>query len=585
VRSPSKTLGRSLVLLAVLLASAVPSIARGQPLPISLPTAKSSLDVIRKYQIKRVGSLEVAPLIFEGIRLFDVSAPAGRDPQAFPAVASRIDVIQDNLNDVVPPVSGVGDVFRPQPTRYDPETFEVKVGTHNGYTTLVAADGKGTKETALLTLTDQDAKYNGVTVHELALTWADTLQSVLGNALREREPGAFERQLSAAAYGLLVVLVLSALLIGLRLLLSRWRSSLDAQLEAADEPTEAVVEDLPARRARARTLRGGIIVLHWLLSWAIVVVWGLGALYILYQFAATQGLARTLGGKLATIFIIWFVAELLSRLGGLLIVQLARSWKERPFLSLDAAGRRYLRFPTIVRTVDYAKTMVIYLAASAVTLGVVGASASAVVTLGAALAFAVSFGAQSLVKDFVNGFLILIEDQFAIGDYVTIGTASGFIDGVTLRITQLRSDDGRLITIPNSQVAVIENWTRSFSRVDYRIAVAFDSDAQAALDVFDQVLKDVARDPQWSRLITEPPRVLGIDAVSSLGMVLRAWVQTSPGKMFMVSREINRRMHDALAAAGIPLGMPISRVFRNEPDPSPSAHAQPEHQGEEKDAT
>jgi len=575
VRNPSNPIGRLLILLAVLLVSAVPSIARGQQLPISLPTAKSSLDVIRKYQIKRVGSLEVAPLIFQGIRLFDVSAPAGRDPQAFPAVASRIDVIQDNLNDVVPPVSGVGDVFRPQPTRYDPETFQVTIGTHNGYVTLVAADGKGTKETALLTLTNQDAKYNGVTVHELALTWADTLQSVLENALREREPGAFERQLSAAAYGLLAILILSALLIGSRMLLARWRSSLDALLEAADEPAEAVEEDLPARRAPA--LRSGVIVLHWLLSWAIVVVWGLGGLYILYVFAATQGLARTLGGKLATIFIIWFVAGLLSRLGGLLIVQLARSWKERPFLSLDDAGRRHLRFPTIVRTVEYAKTLVVYLVAFALTLGVVGASASAVVTLGAALAFAVSFGAQSLVKDLVNGFFILIEDQYAIGDYVTIGAATGFIDGVTLRITQLRSDDGRLITIPNSQVAVVENWTRSFSRVDYRIAVAFDADAQAALEVFDRVLKDVARDPQWSRLITEPPRVLGIDAVSSLGVVLRGWVQTSPGKNFMVSREINRRMHDAFAAAGIGLGTPVSRVLRDEPASHEPATSEPTH--------
>jgi len=573
------------VLLAVLLASAAPSVAPAQQLPIPIPTANSYVDIARKYQIKRVGSLEVAPIFFEGIRLFDVCAPAGRDPQAFPAVASRIDVIQDNLRDVVPQVSTVGDLFRPPPTRYDPETFEVKIGTRNGYVTLVAADGKGTKETALLTLTDQDAKYNGATVHELARTWADTLQSVLGNALREREPGALERQLSSAALALLVILILSALLIGLRLLLSRWRSSLDAVLDAADEPAADVPEELPARRSRVRALRGGIVASDWILSWGMVTVWALGALYILSLFPATQGLARKLGSQLVAVFIIWFVAGLLSKLGSLLIVQFARSWEERPFLSLDDAGRRHLRFPTIVRSVEYAKTLVVYLVAFALTLGAVGASASAVVTLGAALAFAVSFGAQSLVKDLVNGFFILIEDQYAIGDYVTIGAAAGFVDGVTLRITQLRSDDGRLITVPNSQVAVVENWTRSFSRVDYRIAVAFDADAQAALEVFDRVLKDVARDPQWSRLITEPPRVLGIDAVSSLGVVLRGWVQTPPGKSFMVSREINRRMHEAFAAAGIGLGMPVSRVFRNEPDAGPQAQATPEHEGEEKDAT
>ncbi len=573
LRVRSRTVSRTLPLVALLVVLAQPCIALAQLVPIPLPTSAVT-DVTRKYQIKRVGSLEVAPVFFEGIRLFDVSAPANRDPQAFPAVASRVDVIQENLHEVVPTVSTFIDVFRPATTRYDPETFTVKIGAHNGYVTLVAADGRGAKETPLLTLTEQDARYNGATVHELARTWADTLQSVLGNALREREPGAFERQLSAAALALLVVLIITVLFAGMRLLISRWRSSLDERLEP-DEPAEMESEESPAELSRLRVLRTATVALEWILGWGLIIAWGLGALYVLYLFPATQGIARKLATQLAAIFVIWFLAGLLSRLGSFLIVRVTRSWEERPFLSLDDAGRRHLRFPTIVRSVEYAKTMVIYFVAFALTLGAVGASASAVVTLGAAVAFAISFGAQSLVKDLVNGFFILTEDQYAIGDYVTIGTAAGFIDGMTLRITQLRSDDGRLITVPNSQVGVVENWTRSFSRVDYRIAVAFDADAQRALEVFEGVLKDVARDPQWSRIVTEPPKVLGVESVSSLGIVLRGWVQTVPGKMFPLTREINRRMHEALAAADIQLGMPVSRVYRTEPDPA-AAPAPPE---------
>ncbi|MBV8669825.1 MAG: mechanosensitive ion channel family protein, partial [Candidatus Eremiobacteraeota bacterium] len=194
-------------------------------------------------------------------------------------------------------------------------------------------------------------------------------------------------------------------------------------------------------------------------------------------------------------------------------------------------------------------------------LGTIGASTSAVVTLGAALAFAFSFGAQSLVKDFVNGFFILVEDQYAIGDYVAIGTVAGVIEGVTLRITQLRSDDGRLVTIPNSQVAVVENYTRTWSRVDYRLAVAFDSDVPAALRVFETVLGELAADPYWHKFISQPPRVLGVESMASTGVVLRAWVQTSPGQMFVVTREINRRMLEAMSREEITLAMPTSRAF------------------------
>ena len=127
-----------------------------QQLPSSLPT-ENPAGVAHKYQIKRVGSLEVAPLYFEGLRLFDISAPANRDVNAYPPVAARIDVIKDHLDDVVPPPTGLGDLFQPPPARYDPATFSVKIGEQNGYATLSAVDRSGAPETPILTLTEHDA--------------------------------------------------------------------------------------------------------------------------------------------------------------------------------------------------------------------------------------------------------------------------------------------------------------------------------------------------------------------------------------------------------------------------------------------
>ena len=124
--------------------------------------------------------------------------------------------------------------------------------------------------------------------------------------------------------------------------------------------------------------------------------------------------------------------------------------------------------------------------------------------------------------------------------------------------------------------AVVENYTRGWSRSDYRLAVAFDSDVPLALNVFERVLFELTKEPRWHKIINEPPRVLGVESVASTGIVLRAWVETIPGKMFAVTRELNRRMLAAMSAEGIVLAMPIGRTFTPAPTPIDSP-VQPEH--------
>ena len=531
------------------------------PLPIPIPSAPAA-DTAHTYQIRRVGSFEVAPLSFQGVRLFEVTAPALQDPKAFPPVAARIDVIQDNLNQIVPPPSTVADIFRQAPTRYDPDTFRVKVVMNNGYWTLNAADNRGSVETPLLTVTELDAKYNGVPQDQLARSWADILQTVLSEALRSRAPGALQKQVSSAALAVLAAILLTVLITFARTGLARLRARLEAPV--TEPSTEEDVEpDEPERPWWWHVARFTLQITEWLLGWAVLAVWVAALLWALHQIGPTQAFARRITVQLVQILAVWFVASVVIRLGTYAIARFAHVWKTRPFGLDEDAARRKMRAKTVRSALEYTMTTVIFLAAIAVTLSVLGASASAVVVLGAAVAFAVSFGAQSLVKDFVNGVFILIEDQYAIGDFVTVGNVKGLVDTLTLRITQLRADDGRLVTIPNGQVSVVENWTRNFSRVDYRIAVAFDCDIDKALRAFGGVLNELAADPQWRSSISEPPRVLGVESVSSTGAVLLGQIRTAPGKMFEVTREINRRMLFALVQQGIPLGMPISRAAQS----------------------
>ena len=104
-------------------------------------------------------------------------------------------------------------------------------------------------------------------------------------------------------------------------------------------------------------------------------------------------------------------------------------------------------------------------------LSVLGVPTSSVLTFGAVAALALSLAAQGLIKDLVNGFLILCEDQYAIGDWIAVGDADGLVENMNLRITQIRTTEGRLITIPNSLISQVENLTRSWSRVDFRVSV------------------------------------------------------------------------------------------------------------------
>lgn len=175
---------------------------------------------------------------------------------------------------------------------------------------------------------------------------------------------------------------------------------------------------------------------------------------------------------------------------------------------------------------------------------------------GAVLALAVSFAAQSLVKDFVNGFLILLEDQYAIGDKILVNQVLGVVEDLNLRMTRIRTDAGNLVTIPNSQILQVENTSRNWSRADFRIEVAYETDVDQALDIVRKVSEELASDPKWQPFILNPQEMLGVEAISHSGMVIRIWIRTVPRKDSTVSRELRRRLKKAFDHNHVKIGVP-----------------------------
>ena len=162
------------------------------------------------------------------------------------------------------------------------------------------------------------------------------------------------------------------------------------------------------------------------------------------------------------------------------------------------------------------------------------------------LGLAFSFGAQSLVKDVITGFFMLVENSISVGDTVEIAGKTGTVERVTLRVVRLRDVDGTLHIIPNGQITTVSNQTRGWSRAVVDVTVAYESDLDRALGVFREEAARFAADPGWSRLLDGPPEVLGVQQLAERGVTLRTLLRTHPGKQWEVARAFRLRILERL---------------------------------------
>lgn len=174
----------------------------------------------------------------------------------------------------------------------------------------------------------------------------------------------------------------------------------------------------------------------------------------------------------------------------------------------------------------------------------------------AILGLAVSFGAQSLVKDVITGFFMLIEDQFAVGDVIQVAGLGGVVEEISLRVVKLRDLDGNLHIIPNGEIKAVTNSTRGWSRAVVDIAVAYDSDIDRVLEVVADETRRFADEDRWASLLDGPPEVTGVESLAENKVVVRALLRTSPGQHWAVAREFRRRIKIRLDAEGIEIPLP-----------------------------
>lgn len=219
------------------------------------------------------------------------------------------------------------------------------------------------------------------------------------------------------------------------------------------------------------------------------------------------------------------------------------------------------RAETLGRVSRYAVAVIISLIAGMLVLGELGISVAPILGAAGVAGIAIGFGAQSLVKDYFNGFFILVENQIRQGDVVKLGDHAGFVEEVTLRYVQLRDYDGNVHIVPNGQITTVINMSRGHAQAVMDIRVAYREDIENAMAVMRRVAAELRHDRAFAPRILDDFELAGVDQLDPSAVVLRGRFKVLPLEQWNVKREYLRRIKLAFDQHGIEIPYPHLTVY------------------------
>lgn len=253
--------------------------------------------------------------------------------------------------------------------------------------------------------------------------------------------------------------------------------------------------------------------------------------------------------KLVAVAVIWALAWLADQLVRTLARRIERSVDDGDDRTMTLQEKQGRTVAQLLRSVG---RLVIIALAVLVTLNQF-INIGPILAGAGILGLAISFGAQSLVKDFITGFFMLVENSLSIGDIVEIAGKTGTVERVTLRVVRLRDVEGTLHIIPNGQVTTVSNLTRGWSRAVVDVTIAYESDIERALAVFREEAAAFASNPAWAKLLDGSPEVLGVQQLAERGVTVRTLLRTLAGSQWEVARGFRYRLLERLSRERIPI--------------------------------
>lgn len=274
----------------------------------------------------------------------------------------------------------------------------------------------------------------------------------------------------------------------------------------------------------------------------------MSSLYI-HDFFTTEYGELNIFGKAIKVIILLIVVKIVLRILNALIdrtiakrVKTMSIKEERKIKTLMAVFRNILKY-------------ILYFIAIVIILDIFGVNTSSILATAGIGGLAISFGAQSLVKDIITGFFILFEDQYSVGDYVTIGDYTGIVEEVGVRVTKLKDFSGELHIIPNGQITVVTNMGRGPMRSSVVVRIAYEEDIDKAIKVIEEVLDKIKK---ANDSIIEGPSVLGVTSLGDSGVDITIVAKTKPMEQWALERQIRKAVKEAFDEEGIEI--PYSKI-------------------------
>jgi small-conductance mechanosensitive channel len=221
---------------------------------------------------------------------------------------------------------------------------------------------------------------------------------------------------------------------------------------------------------------------------------------------------------------------------------------------------------TLVQTAKWVADSLILVTALMMLLSTFGVDIAPLLASAGIAGLAVSLGLQNVIKDLVGGLLILVENQYAVGDCIQVGNASGQVEQITLRATYVRALNGDLYVVPNGEVRIVANRTKEWSRVLLDVGVAYEEDLDRALQVLEESVVAFAQEPAFKPDLLEAPQVLGPTSLGDWAVTVRLGVKTKPGRQWALGRELRKYILAACAREGITLPYPRQEVWLHPPE-------------------
>ncbi|MFF8945481.1 mechanosensitive ion channel family protein [Streptomyces sp. NPDC014864] len=234
--------------------------------------------------------------------------------------------------------------------------------------------------------------------------------------------------------------------------------------------------------------------------------------------------------------------------------------------SSRAGERRQQRAQTIGSVLSSVVSIVLFAVGVAMVLDQIGIALGPVLASAGVVGLAIGFGAQNLVADYLSGMLIMIEDQYGVGDSVDLGEAVGEVEHVGLRLTHVRDLNGGLWHIRNGEIQRVRNDSQEWARAVLDVAVAYEANLDEVYRVLEETGHAMRQDPAFAGVLLEDPSVWGVQSLDADGVLVRLAVKTVPLKQWGVTRELRRRVKEALDAAGIDIPFPQRTIWLRKDD-------------------